>query len=179
MNHAAWVKIGVSVVALSAVTVLAQAQTARWQKLLTNMMLSNVDSGSTKGGSVAGRAGETQTGLGNLGEAATAAAMGDVSGSSVLKLHLCSDKSFVLTMDDSASVPGMPSASSSSRVTGSWAISQATQVDAKVKLTPRKASDAKVLQSIKIQNFTVSFTGERTFVNQTRWYRMKSSVCKK
>jgi hypothetical protein len=179
MNRSAWLKIGVSIVALSAVTALAQAQTGRWQKLLTNMMLSNVDSGSTKGGSVAGRAGETQTGLGSLGEAATAAAMGDVSGSSVLKLHLCGDKSFVLTMDDSASLPGMSNVSSSSRITGSWAISQATQVDAKIKLTPRKASDAKLLQTVKIQNFTVAFTGERTFVNQTRWYRMKSSVCKK
>ncbi len=178
MNRSVWVKLAVSFIALGAVTVFAQNQSARWQKLLTNMMLSNVDAASTKGGGVAGRAGETQTNLGNIADAATNG-MGDMSGSSTLKLHLCGDKSFVLTMDDSANVPGMNGVSSSSRVTGSWVISQATQVDAKVKLTPRKASDASVLKTVKIQNFTVAFTGERTFVNESRWYRQKSSVCKK
>ena len=42
--------IMVSVVALTTVTVLAQSQTARWQKLLNNQMLSNVDGGAVKSG---------------------------------------------------------------------------------------------------------------------------------
>ena len=86
---------------------------------------------------------------------------------------------FVLTTKDSASLPGMTDVTSASKITGSWAITAATQVDAKVKLTPRKASDAKLLKEIELQNFRVAFTGERTFVNETRWYRMRSSICKK
>ncbi|NJK46312.1 MAG: hypothetical protein HC933_20555 [Pleurocapsa sp. SU_196_0] len=105
--------------------------------------------------------------------------IGSMSGSSVMKLHLCGDRSFVLSLEDSASMPGVPSATSSSKITGSWAITQATQADAKVKLTPRNASDANTLKTVKLQTFAVSFTGERTFVNTTRWYRMSSSVCKK
>ena len=166
----------VAVAALTTATVLAQTQTARWQKLLGNQMLSNVDAGAVKGGTTTARAGETQTqtGMGDLGGLATAAA-----GSSVSKLSLCADRSFVLSLEDSASVQGMAPVSTTTRVTGSWAISAATQVDAKIKLTPRSASDASVLKSAQLQNFTVAFTGDRTFVNQTRWYRMPAAVCKK
>ncbi len=166
----------VSVIALTTVTVLAQSQTARWQKLLNNQMLSNVDAGAVKGGTTTARAGETQTqtGMGDLGGLATAAA-----GSSVSKLSLCADRSFVLSLEDSASVQGMAPVSSTSKVTGTWAISAATQVDAKVKLTPRSSSDASVLKSAGLQNFTVAFTGDRTFVNKTRWYRMPAAICKK
>ena len=162
-----------SVVALTAATVFAQSQTARWQKLLGNQMLSNVDAGAVKGGAATARAGETQTGMGDLGNLGTAA------GSSVSKLSLCADRSFVLSLEDSASLPGVTSASSASKITGSWAISAATQVDAKIKLTPRNAGDASVLKSAQLQNFTVAFTGDRTFVNKTRWYRMPAAVCKK
>lgn len=95
-----------------------------------------------------------------------------------MKLNLCNDKSFVLAMEDSASVPGVTGTSSASKITGTWAISAATQADAKIKLTARKGSDAELLESVQLKTFTVSFTGERTFVNQTRWYRMKSGVCK-
>ncbi len=154
----------------------AQGQTARWQKLLGNMMLSNVDAASTQGSGVTARAGETQTGMGGVTGVGD---LGNVSGSSVMKLHLCGDKSFVLQSVDSASVPGVSNTTSSSKITGSWAIGGATQADAKVKLTPRNASDAKVLKAAGLQNFTVSFTGDRTFVNETRWYRMKSAICKK
>ena len=163
-------------VALTTAMVFAQSQTARWQKLLGNQMLSNVDAGAVKGGTTTARAGETQTqtGMGDLGGLAAAAA-----GSSVSKLSLCADRSFVLSLEDSATVQGMAPVSSASRITGTWAISAATQVDAKVKLTPRNASDANLLKSVKLQNFMVAFTGERTFVNQTRWYRMPAAVCKK
>ena len=164
----------VSVIALTTVTVFAQSQTARWQKLLNNQMLSNVDAGAVKGGAATARAGETQTGLGSLGDLAATAA-----GSSVSKLSLCADRSFVLALEDSASVQGMAPVSSAAQISGSWAISAATQTDAKIKLTPRRASDASVLKSAQLQNFTVAFTGDRTFVNQTRWYRMPAAVCKK
>ena len=164
----------VSVLALTTVTVLAQSQTARWQKLLNNQMLSNVDAGAVNNGAATARAGETQTGMGDLGGLAAAAA-----GSSVSKLSLCADRSFVLTLEDSASVQGMAPVSSASKVTGSWAISAATQTDAKIKLTPRSAGDASILKNAQLQNFTVSFTGDRTFVNKTRWYRMPAAVCKK
>jgi hypothetical protein len=179
MNRSKWLKLTVAVLALTTVTVFAQSQPARWQKLLGNMMLSNVDAASVSKGGASGQAGETGAGmdLGNLGEMANAAA--NVSASSTMQLHLCSDKSFVLTSKDSASLPGMTDVSSASKITGLWAITAATQVDAKVKLTPRKASDAKLLKSMQLQNFQVAFTGERTFVNETRWYRMRSSVCKK
>ena len=181
MNKSVWTNITVSLLALGSVTVLAQTQPARWQKLLSNMMLSNVDAATIKGGSTTAQAGETQAGagmdLGNLGDLANAAA--NVSASSTMQLHLCGDKSFVLTTKDSASLPGMSDVTSASKITGSWAITAATQVDAKLKLTPRKASDAKLLKSMQLQNFQVAFTGERTFVNETRWYRMRSSVCKK
>ena len=165
----------VAVAALTTATVLAQTQTARWQKLLGNQMLSNVDAGAVKGGTTTARAGETQTqtGMADLGGLAAAA------GSSVSKLSLCADRSFVLSLEDSATVQGMAPVSTTTRVTGSWAISAATQVDAKIKLTPRSASDASVLKSAQLQNFTVAFTGDRTFVNQTRWYRMPAAVCKK
>ena len=166
----------VSVIALTTVTVLAQSQTARWQKLLNNQMLSNVDAATMNGGTTTARAGETQTqtGMGGLAGLATAAA-----GSSVSKLSLCADRSFVLSLEDSASVQGMAPVSSTSKVTGTWAISAATQVDAKIKLTPRSSSDANLLKSAQLQNFTVAFTGDRTFVNQTRWYRMPAAICKK
>jgi hypothetical protein len=176
MNRTA-LNLAISILAVGSVTVLAQSQPARWQKLLTNMMLSNVDAASIKGGSSSGQAGETQAGagmdLGDLGKLA------DMAASSTMQLHLCGDKSFVLTTKDSASLPGMTDVSSASKITGSWAITAATQVDAKIKLTPRKASDAKLLKSMELQSFQVAFTGERTFVNETRWYRMRSSVCKK
>ena len=168
------IAVFVSVVALTTVTALAQSQTARWQKLLNNQMLSNVDAGAVKNGAATARAGETQTGIGNLGGLVTAAA-----GSSVSKLSLCADRSFVLSLEDSASVQGMTPVSSASKITGSWAISAATQTDAKIKLTPRSASDASLLKSAQLQNFTVAFTGDRTFVNQTRWYRMPAAICKK
>jgi hypothetical protein len=162
---------------LTLFTVGAQnAQTARWQKLLTNMMLSNVDAASTKSDGATARAGETQTGLGGLANMGNTAGMG---GSSVMKLNLCGDKSFILEMIDSATMPGSAPVTSSSKITGSWAISAATQADAKVKLTPRKASDSETLKAAQIQNFTVSFTGARTFVNETRWYRLPSGLCKK
>jgi hypothetical protein len=177
MKQSAWFNIAVSMLAVGSVTVLAQAQPARWQKLLTNMMLSNVDAATIKGGSTTGQAGETQTGTGmDLGDLTKLA---DMAASSTMQLHLCGDKSFVLTSKDSASLPGMTDVTTASKITGSWAITAATQVDAKVKLTPRKASDAKLLKSMQLQNFQVAFTGERTFVNETRWYRMRSSVCKK
>ena len=168
--------IAISVLAVGSVTVLAQSQPARWQKLLTNMMLSNVDAATIKGGSSTAQAGETQAGAGmDLGDLPKLA---DMAASSTMQLHLCSDKSFVLTTKDSASLPGMTDVTNASKITGSWAITAATQVDAKIKLTPRKASDAKLLKSMQLQNFQVAFTGERTFVNETRWYRMRSSICK-
>ena len=177
MNRSTWLNIAISVLAVGSVTVLAQSQPARWQKLLTNMMLSNVDAANIKGGSTTAQAGETQTGTGmDLGDLSKLA---DMAASSTMQLHLCGDKSFVLTTKDSASLPGMSDVSSASKITGSWVITAATQVDAKLKLTPRKASDAKLLKSMQLQNFQVAFTGERTFVNETRWYRMRSSVCKK
>jgi hypothetical protein len=177
MNRSTWLKVAVSVLAVGSVTVLAQAQSARWQKLLGNMMLSNVDAATIKGGSTSAQAGETQAGAGmDLGDLTKLA---DMAASSTMQLHLCGDKSFVLTSKDSASLPGMTDVSSASKITGSWAITAATQVDAKIKLTPRKASDSKLLKSMELQSFQVAFTGERTFVNETRWYRMRSSVCKK
>jgi hypothetical protein len=175
MNRSTLLKIAVSMVAFSAATVFAQNQAARWQKLLTNMMLSNVDAGTVKDGGVAARAGETQTGVGSATDVSN---LSDVAGSNVMKLHLCSDRSFVLTTEASASLPGMTPVSSTSKITGTWTITQATQVDAKVKLTPRKPSDASTLKAATLQTFAVSFTGDRTFVNQTRWYRMRSSICK-
>jgi hypothetical protein len=175
MNRSGWLKIALSVLAVGAVTAFAQNQSGRWQKLLNNMMLSNVDSGSVKDGGVAARAGETKTGTTGVVDLSN---MTDVAGSSVMKLHLCAGGSFVLTTEDSASVPGMDKVSSAAKITGTWAISQATPVDARVKLTPRKPSDASVLKAAQLQSFAVSFTGDRTFVNDTRWYRMRSSICK-
>jgi hypothetical protein len=157
------------------IPVLAQSQSERWKKRLDNMMLSNVEAGATSNGSAAGRSGDTQAGMTGIGDLSN---LGSSSGSSVSKLHLCTDKSFVLTIDDSANVAGI-SAASSAKIVGTWAIGNATQVDAKITLTPRNKSDVPTIKTIKLQNFTVSFTGDRTFVNQSRWYRMQSSVCKK
>ncbi len=168
-------KILVGFLAFSNTMVLAQTPTAQWQKLLGNMLLSNVDAGSVGGGGIAGRAGETQTGVTGMADVGS---MGNVAGSSISKLNLCNDKSFILILEDSANVAGI-SASTSKKIMGTWAITQAIAANAKVSLTPRNKSDLGTLKELKLQNFTVSFTGERTFVNQNRWYRMRSSVCKK
>jgi hypothetical protein len=52
-----FLKIAVGIVALGAITAGAQTQpAARWQKLLGNMMLSNVDSAKVQNGATGGPA---------------------------------------------------------------------------------------------------------------------------
>ncbi|NJK46311.1 MAG: hypothetical protein HC933_20550 [Pleurocapsa sp. SU_196_0] len=62
MNRTTVMKLALCSIAFGTVTALAQNQTTRWQKLLTNMMLSNVDAAKLGNGSTTGRAGETQAG---------------------------------------------------------------------------------------------------------------------
>ena len=148
------------VLASASVSAKMSAQEQKYFELLRGKMLSNVNSVDSSGV----RGGETKVGV---GVSVTIPGMGelDTGVSSKDTLHLCSDGSYIRSLDDNAM-----GIKSSSREIGKWGVSQADSAGFTLLLTAKGNKVAK--------KWPLSFDGERTVVKGERWYRMKSSACK-
>ncbi len=149
------------VLAAGSVSAKMTPQQQTYFNLLKGKMLSTVDSvgaGGVRSGETTVAAGVKVT-LPGMGE------MGMPEVSSKQALHLCSDGSYIRSTEDNAM--GIKSAG---RETGTWAIGKASSASFALMLT-RKGSQAAKASS-------VSFDGERTMMDDLRWYRLKSSACK-
>ncbi len=152
--------LGVVVLAAGAASAKMSVQEQTYFNLLKGKMLSNVNSISSSGV----RGGETKV---DGGVSVTLPGMGqmDLSMASKDTLHLCSDGSYIRSLEDSAM--GMKSAT---REIGKWSVSGADSAGFTLLLAVKGNKVAK--------KWPLSFDGERTTVKGERWYRMKSSACK-
>ena len=148
------------VLASASMSAKMSAQEQKYFELLRGKMLSNVSGVDSSGV----RGGETKV---DVGVSVTLPGMSqmDVSVSSKDTLHLCSDGSYIRSLDDNAM-----GIKSSSREIGKWSVSAADSAGFTLLLTAKSNKVAK--------KWPLSFDGERTVVKGERWYRMKSSACK-
>ncbi|MBC7646549.1 MAG: hypothetical protein H7095_05490 [Pseudopedobacter sp.] len=154
MKKQLWIVLAAVVLGSGSAGAKLSAQQQTYFNLLKGKMISNVNSVSSSGV----RGGETNVALPGM------EGMG-MGMSSKDTLHLCSDGSYIRNLVDEAM--GMKS---SSRQTGKWTVGRANSAGFALMLTPKGNKVAKALN--------LSFDGERTVVNDERWYRMKSSACK-
>lgn len=106
------------------------------------------------------------------------------AGSVITELHLCKDGSFlrvqkVTSAGESLNIGNISARASAGsammRWTGKWKITQADATSATVRLTPKAGSDELEDDDSEL---SISFDGANTVVNDARWYRMKSPVCR-
>jgi hypothetical protein len=160
MTKQFWIVLAAVVLGTGSASAKLSVQQQTYFNLLKGKMISNVNSVSSSGV----RSGETTVGV---GVSVTIPGMGemDMDVSSKDTLHLCSDGSYIRSLEDNAM--GMKS---SSREVGKWTIGKANSAGFALLLTVKGNKKAK--------SWNLSFDGERTVVNNERWYRMKSSACK-
>ncbi len=153
--------LGLSCLALS--LTIAQAKMSTQQQQYFNLLKGKMITTEAALSSSGAKSGETK--VGGVDINITLPGMGNVAeASSKQTVHLCSDGSYIFNTVDSAG-----NIKNATREVGVWSIGKASAAEFTLILTPKKQA---------AKNWALSFDGERTMVNDERWYRMKSSACK-
>jgi hypothetical protein len=155
--------IAFGLVCLALSLTVAQAKMTAQQQKYFDLLKGKMITTEAGLGSSGAKSGETK--VGGVDINITIPGMGNVAdASSKQTVHLCSDGSYIFNQVDSAG-----NIKSTTREAGRWSIGKADAALFVLVLTPKKQA---------VKNWALSFDGERTMVNDERWYRMKSSACK-
>lgn len=157
--------VGVFVAFSLLATGQASGQAAKWQDLLGNQKLVQVVSSGPASMNIPGV---------------------DISAGGVKttnELHLCKDGSFLRVettnvVSSKVNAPGVNVASGPvndvRKASGKWKIVSADSVHVNIQLTPTKSTDL----AVSDRKLDISFDGAYTIVNDERWNRMKSPICR-